>query len=576
VTASSAARDSKADRARPDARLSDHEPARSRRNLQLAACLLAATALLFIRVVNYGFVNLDDRIYVIENPEMQAGLTFDSIRWALTTFDCSNWHPLTWLSLQLDYELFGLNPGGYHATNLAWHLASTLLLFWSLVRMTGASFRSAVVAGLFAIHPLHVESVAWISERKDVLSTAFWMLTLLAYAYYAARPTLARYILVTIAFVFGLAAKPMLVTLPCVLLLLDFWPLRRWQPQPLGGPSSSPMGPGDAPVFPGRSLRQLAIEKAPLLAISVACSVTTVVAQANYGAMMPVASLPFKYRLANAVDAYLAYLSRTVWPKNLAVFYPHFMEGQLFVPAIIGALILLAMTWWAGRRWRQQPYLIVGWLWYLGTLLPVIGLVQVGSQANADRYTYVPLIGIFLAAVWGVADISAKRRISERLTVALTLMVLATCGACTWVQVGYWRDSVALWEHTVEITRINRQSCDSYGEALLQAGRPADAVPYLQKLTAIAPDYDTGHINLGIALLALGKPEGRQEVEKGLELNPKSAPAHYNLALALATKGELSEAREHLETAVRLAPNSMHAKAALAELLKRQVVPGRQ
>lgn len=528
----------------------------------VTGALIVGTVALFWRVVNCEFINLDDPQYVLENPQVQAGLTRESVSWALTTTQAANWHPLTWLSLEIDATLFGLNPAGYHAVNLALHVANTVLLFWALTFMTGEVVPSACVAALFAIHPLHVESVAWVSERKDVLSTLFWILTLIAYTWYAQRPSVGRFAVVIVLFALGLCAKSMVVTLPCVLLLLDYWPLRRW--------NHSVDKTTAARIQPASAARLL-LEKAPLFVLSAGGSLIAVFSQTHGGAVAPMAMLPWNYRLMNAADAYLAYLWKTIWPLNLSIVCPHPMNRQSSSVAAVAAAILAAMTFWVCRRWRRQPYLAVGWFWFLGTLVPVIGVVQVGNQAIADRYTYIPLIGIFMACAWGLAELVRKQRLSGSLVGALGIVACASFGACTWVQLGYWRDDVALWRHAIEITGRHAQACEGLGLALLRRGLAREAIPFLSDVTVGYPDNDAGHFNLGRALMAIGEvSSAKAELQKTLRLNPRHVGALEHLALLLGTEGRWDDAERVLRDALKVQPPSWKLHLMLAETLKHQ------
>jgi Flp pilus assembly protein TadD len=552
--------------------VSQGKPARAWRvELLVGAALAVATLLVYCSAFDHPFVNYDDQAYVYQNPRVEAGLTADGVRWAFTTFACGNWHPLTWLSLQLDATLYGVqHPGGFHLTNMLLHAANAVLLFLVLGSMTGAVWRSAVVAALFALHPLHVESVAWVAERKDVLSTLFWVLTLAAYGHYVRRPGVGRYLLVVLALALGLLAKPMLVTLPCVLLLLDAWPLRRW------------------PAVP---FRRLLLEKVPLFALAAASCAVTVVAQLGANAVKPFASVPLPARAANAVLAYVAYLGQTFWPLRLAVLYPH--PGAA-VPAgrvLAAGALLVAVTALVLGPGRRRPYLAVGWLWFLGTLVPVIGLVQVGDQARADRYTYVPLIGVFLLLTWGAADLAAAWRLPRPALAAAVAVVLAACSALTWVQVGTWASSLTLWEHAAAVTENNavahleagkgyyeqgrldaaRQEFEAVsaidprlpephnllGNVLRDLGRPREAVEEYRRAAALGPRAPLPHFSLGVMLAELGRPdEAAAEYRAAIDLAPASPLAHINLGLVLAELGRPEEAAEEFRQAVALDPGN--------------------
>jgi protein O-mannosyl-transferase len=391
--------------------------------------LVLLTVAAFAGVWQNGFVEVDDDEYVYTNAEVLSGLSLHGVCWAFTTFHAGNWHPLTWLSLQLDAELFGLNPAGYHITNLLLHCGSAVLLFLALWRLTGALGRAAVVAAFFAVHPLRVESVAWVAERKDILSGLFWMLTLLAYAWYAERPDRTRYLLTLLAFAVGLLAKPMLVTLPCVLVLLDFWPLRRARGLGADGVDQR--------------------EKLPFFALAAVTCVLTLLAQEE--AQPSLEALPLWTRVLNALVAYVTYLGKMLWPRDLAFPYPHLGTDLPLWKAGAAGLLLALISWAVLRAGRRCPYLAVGWLWYLGTLVPVIGLVQVGGQALADRYTYVPLVGLFLAIAWGLAHWAAGRPARRVLLGGATVALLAACVVATQAQVRHWQDTLTLWERAFSV-----------------------------------------------------------------------------------------------------------------------------
>lgn len=530
----------------------------------ISAALVLGTALVYLQVLVAGFSNFDDPYYVTENMHVRQGLNLHGIGWAFTSTAVANWHPLTWISLELDYELFGLNPAGFHLTNLVLHLANTLLVFWTLRVYTRSLWGSACVAALFGIHPLHVESVAWVTERKDVLSTLFWLLAMLAYYRYAARPSLMRYLIVAMLLALGLMAKQMLVTLPCVFLLLDYWPLGRLR---LSAPSVA--GGDQAAPVEQLSWQKLLLEKTPLLALCAACSILTLFAQSTGGAVASAVSTPLRYRLMNVADAYIAYLAKTIWPLNLAVFYPHTLHRQSWLVAIGNGAILVAISWWTYRRRRAAPYLLVGWCWYLGTLVPVIGLVQVGAQALADRYTYVPLIGIFWMTVWGMHALVAQRRLSPKLAGMLALMAIASFGACTWVQTGYWVDDVRLWQHALKVSGPSAQVYDNLSGALLREGRLNDALPYLQDLVRYAPDNSNGHLNLGLTLWQTGDhARGVEEIERALELKPSNAEARYNYGYLLSLEGRIDEAIAQLRQSVAMDPFYWRAHLQLSKILK--------
>ncbi|HEV8059330.1 MAG TPA: tetratricopeptide repeat protein, partial [Gemmataceae bacterium] len=483
-----------------------------RLTLGLSIALALLTLLVYCRSFDFGFIQFDDPQYVAENPHVLAGVTSDGLRWAFTTFDWSNWHPLTWLSLQVDASFYGgPKAGRFHATNVLLHIANAVLLSLVLGRMTGMVWRSAMVAALFALHPLHVESVAWVSERKDVLSTLFWMLTMTAYVAYVRRPSVKRYVLIVLALTLGLMAKPMLITLPFVLLLLDFWPLGRLQ----GGPE--PVVADSRPR--ALSLSRLWGEKLPLLIVVLGSCVVTFLAQFRGRAVGTLESYPLHVRFLNALLAYGTYLAQLFLPRNLAVFYPHPGSQVSLVQAMAAGALLLAISWLVLGPGRRFPYLAVGWLWYLGTLVPVIGLVQVGHQAMADRYTYVPMIGCFLMLAWGVTDLTLARGWPRLSSIALATVVLSACCALTWVQLGYWHDDFSMWEHTVKVTKRNAPAHSRLGEAFLKGSRPEEAEAEFRQAIAIDPNFSEAHWGLGNLLMQSDRLEEAQaEYRTALDL----------------------------------------------------------
>jgi protein O-mannosyl-transferase len=513
---------------------------------------------------SYPFVDFDDGAYGGRNPHVAAGLTAEGVRWAFTTFENCNWHPLTWLSLQLDATLFGgQNAGAFHRTNVLLHAANALLLFLVLGRMTGAVWRSAFVAALFALHPLHVESVAWVSERKDTLSTLFWMLALAAYLAYVRRPGVGRYLLVAVALVLGLLAKPMLVTLPCVLLLLDWWPLRRWRPGPVAAASAVSLPPA-APW--GRLL----LEKVPLFGLVLASCVLTFLAQSRGDAVRSFESYPLDVRVWNALLAYVAYPGKALWPARLAVYYPHPGAAVSVARALAAGLLLAAVTALALGPGRRRPYLVVGWLWYLGTLVPVIGLIQVGGQAMADRYTYVPLIGLFLLFTWGAADLATAWRLPRPYLAAAAAAVLSACVVLTWAQEGSWQSSRHLWEHAVRVTENNLLAHMNLGACYHERGMHFDSRKEFEKAVAVDPGAAAPHYNLGIALAELGKWEAaaaefRRAIDLGLEL----VEPHNELGLALMELGRPEAAAAEFRRAVDLDPGRAAPHTNLARALQK-------
>ena len=523
----------------------------SGRALWISLALIVVNLVIYAPVRHYEFVTWDDPQYITENPHVSGGLTWPGVSWAFTAGYFYNWHPLTWLSHMLDVQLYGMNAGGHHLTNLLLHIATTILLFGLLHRMTGALGRSAFVGGLFAVHPLHVESVAWVAERKDVLSTLFGMLTLWGYIAYLRQPRLGRYLVMLLLFALGLMSKPMLVTLPFVLLLLDFWPLGRVS---LGAESSDRSG--SAPSREQWSVRlQLAWEKLPFLALAVASSIVTFVVQQRGGAVAQLDALPLNLRVANALLSYVAYIGKMLWPTRLAVFYPY--SRSLPEWEVIGAALgLIGVSVVVIGAARRYPYLPVGWLWYLGTLVPVIGLVQVGGQAMADRYTYVPFIGLFIMVSWGAADLLARwqyRSIALPITAGLALLA---CAIIARGQARYWRNTMALWAHALEVTSENYVAHNGLGVALVDQGRNDEAIAHYSEALRFKPNFREAHNNLGNALVSLGRSaEAIPHFSKALLLKPDSAEVHNGLGAALARQEKVTEAIHHYFEALRLKPD---------------------
>jgi Flp pilus assembly protein TadD len=539
----------------------------------LLLCLVLTIAILslFWQVQNHGFVNFDDDLYVTANPRVQAGLTVDGIVWAFTTTHASNWHPLTWLSHMVDCHLFGLNPGAHHFTNLLLHVANTLLLFLVFHRMTRAVWNSACVAALFALHPLHVESVAWVAERKDLLSTFFWLLTMGLYLRYVKRPRYTRYLLVFLSFSLGLMAKPMLVTLPFVLLLLDYWPLGRLEFVPSSLTTQS--APGKSTVFWSRRslILRLVLEKIPLLGLATVSSLVTFLVQRSGGALESLNTIPLNVRLANAFVTYVRYMEKTIWPHDLAVFYPH-PGRSLPMWEVAGAvLLLLSITVLVLRTVRSHPYLTTGWLWYLGTLVPVIGIVQVGSQALADRYTYVPLIGLFIVMAWGLPDMLARWPHRRAALATLTAGFLVALMIYSLLQVGYWQNSSTLFRHTLDVTTNNWLAHNNLGLALASDGDSAGALAQYRQSLRIHPKHAQAHNNLGIALAQHKSPrEAVIHFETALHLKPDFADAHYNLGLLLMNNGELDDAIFHYQQAMQSEPDDPQIYNNMANALLRR------
>jgi len=499
--------------------------------------LVLATFIAYEPMRRNEFVNLDDGAYVFENPHVKVGITRESVIWPFTSSHVGNWHPLTGLSHILDCQLFGLNPFWHHFTSFLFHVANTLLLFWVLKRMTGAIWRSAFVAAAFALHPLHVESVAWVAERKDVLSGLFWILTMAAYVRYAARPSLGKYLLVVLALCLGLMAKPMLVTLPFVLLLLDYWPLGRLQLEWSKARQVSSQSEAVKVNYQKATVWRLIAEKIPLFVLVAVSSVVTFMVQRSAGAVQLEESFPINYRIINALTSYIAYLGKMIYPSHLAVFYPHLLDSLPLWQPILSALALIIVSAAVIYTIRRWPYLAVGWFWYLGTLVPVIGLVQVGSQAMADRYTYLPSIGIFIMVAWAVAELLAKLRYRTFTLQIAAGVVLVLLLLFTRVQVQYWQNSLTLFKHAVEMTENNFRMHNNYGKALMVEGHFDDAIEHFKEILKINPQYFKAQNNLGLAYYMKGEIEQAiTYLDKALQLKPEWVGPMQNLAWIKATQ----------------------------------------
>jgi Flp pilus assembly protein TadD len=534
---------------------------------QLCAAVYLALALVTLAVYwpvsRHEFINLDDQEYITFNPHVISGLTLTNVAWAFKTTEAANWHPLTWISHMADCSLYGVKPAGHHLTNLFFHIADTLLLFLLLMQLTGALWRSFFVAAFFAWHPLHVESVAWAAERKDVLSAFFWMLTLIAYVRYATLSKIQNpkskvfYVLALFLFACGLMSKPMVVTLPFVLLLLDFWPLKR-------------MANGE---WRTANIKTLLVEKIPFFALAIAGSVVTYVVQKSAGAVWSAGAVPFQSHLANALLSYIRYISKTFCPVNMAVLYPyhsHFSTGLA-----VGAALVLAF--WTGLflwRARQNPYLIVGWLWFLGTLVPAIGLVQVGSQSMADRYMYLPSIGLFIIVTWGLNDFLNSRPQWRKPVVCAGGLALAGCLVCTGVQLGYWQNSIKLFRHTIEVTTYNYSVFNALGGALEEAGQKDEALLCYAESVQIEDHYPPAQYNLGMALLSRGAfDKACEHLSVAVKLVPEDAGARYSYGTALMNDGKLDAAAAQLTEAIRLRADFPDAQTRLAMVCLKQNKP---
>jgi Tfp pilus assembly protein PilF len=543
-----------------------------RRPLLLALLLIVATLLVYAQAWRFGFVLIDDPTYVSQNPHVQSGLSPPNVSWCFGAFHDGNWIPFTWLSLMLDTTVFGFRPGGYHLTNILLHVANTVLLFAFLARATGNQLRSAVVAVLFALHPLHVESVAWITERKDVLSTWFGLLSLFAYVNYATRGGRWSLAVCFLCFVCSLLSKQTLVTLPFVFLLLDFWPLARLSPParpavPLDAELDSPSPERRMNSVRATSWVHVLWEKVPFLAVSAAFSALAVIAQGSGHAVATLATVPFATRCMNALVVYVDYLQKTLIPQNLAVFYPHPGEQYFSVIFIGAAFVLLAISAVAITSIRRFPFLFVGWAWYLGTLVPMIGIVQVGRQQMADRYTYFPLIGLFMAIVWLTAELVPAGALRSRILPVMALTSLAAMAAATFVQVGYWHDSLALFRHALACGPQNAVAASALGSTLVEQGELTEGVPLLESAVQLAPRDAEAHYNLGVGLEKIGRLDAaEQQYEAALAIDEWDPRAHTNLARSLWKRHAYAQARQHFLRAIEIDKDHVSAYVNLGAL----------
>lgn len=553
----------------------------------ISVVLILLPLLVYWQVQSFEFINLDDPLYITENPVVRAGLSKQGLVWAFSFNDVSYWHPFTWLAHMLDCQLYGLHPKGHHLNNILLHIASTILLFLSLKSMTGQTWKSAAVAAAFSLHPLNVESVAWVANRKGLLSTFFWMLAIWSYARYAKSPRLGTYVMVIIAFALGLLSKPVVITLPFALLLLDYWPLARLR---IGKPSTFNEIPIFSDITPKRaSILHLVAEKIPLFALSAATVYITYHSSLQKGIIIARENLPLSLRIENAVVSYAKYLIKMVWPADLAVFYPFPQEFPLWQFAG-AALLLIGITCFVFWNRRRAPYLVLGWFWYLGTLVPVIGLVQQGLwPAFADRFAYIPLIGLFISAVWGVSDLVGRNRLSQTLGFAAGSLAVLVMGIGAWIQTDYWKNSITLFEHALAVTKDNHlahyalgqtlqksgdldgalfhfskalqimpenaQFHDALGAVLLEQGKPKEAVAHLSKAVELVPDYAVAHLHLGNALSAMGLDyDAIVHYLEAARIKP-FPEAHHNLGLTLAGQGKLDEAVYQYQQALSLKPD---------------------
>jgi len=532
--------------------------------------LILITLAAFWQVRNNEFINIDDDLYVTDNPYVCQGVTYQGIVWAFTSIYKGHWHPMTWLSHMLDYALYGLNPSGHHVTNLIFHVANSLLIFFLLQRMAGVSWRSGFVAVLFAIHPLHVESVAWVAERKDVLSAFFSLLAVWAYASYVQKPRSNRFLLVIIFFLLALMSKPMAVTLPFLLLLVDYWPLGRLK-STQGEDNQETSSSKWMNLVPRRvSLFRLLSEKIPLFLLAIVMSLFTMLAHRGSGALSSLDKLPLETRIGNAMVSYVNYITKMIWPDRLAVLYPHSIilpfwqvAGAALLLVIISVLLLLAG--------RKHQYCMVGWLWYLGALLPVIGLVQAGIQSMADRFTYLPMIGLFIIIVFGIVDSLMGWRYGRPVLVTSAALLIVALMITTVSQVQLWRDSITLFNHALRVTANNSVIHNNLGVTLARQGKEKEALVHYMKALEINPRYSDAHSNLATLLVRQRREqEAIPHFVDALRIRPDSAEAHNDLGVILAKQGKVQEAIAHFAQAVSINPNYLESYFNLGMALAQQ------
>jgi protein O-mannosyl-transferase len=531
----------------------------AQRALVLSLLLAALVLAIYSQATHFAFVNFDDDRYVTDNPRVQVGLTWETVKWSLTSTAVANWHPLTWMSHALDCQWFGLNPAGHHLSSILLHTLNAVLLFlllWRATRRLGLSF---VVAAIFALHPVNVESVVWVSERKNVLSTFFFLLTLGAYGWYVQRPGWKRYLAVAGLFVCGLASKPMVITLPFVLLLLDYWPLRRIH------------SPSEEPTASQNGLGMLLIEKLPLLALSAACALITMHTQGAGGALAP--TFPLGIRVNNALYCFLLYLWKAIWPAKLAPLYPHPGYSLATWKGVMAALVLLAVSALA-VKFRSCRYFAVGWLWFVGTLIPVIGIVQAGNQGMADRYAYIPLIGVFVMIVWSTADALERAKVRLAWKIVPAAVVLMSLLVIAYRQTGYWRSNLDLWGHTLEVTKNNFVAEDQFGAALVQLDRTDEAYLHFVRAARLAPADPVSHTNIGFYLYQHGRAaEAVPYFKLAVTLTTDArvlATAYANLGSAYYELGEYSESETSFDRSIRLNPNQFSTWLGMGLLAERQ------
>jgi tetratricopeptide (TPR) repeat protein len=528
------------------------------KKIVICICLAAGTFAAYEPMRHNSFVKYDDNKYLVRNPNVTSGITRDSVIWAFTKPYASNWHPLTWFSHMLDCRLFGLNPFWHHLVSLLLHITNAILLFWILLKMTGSTWASAFVAAVFALHPLQVESVAWAAERKTVLSGFFWFLTIAVYVWYTKRPGISRYMLLFGVYALCIMTKPVVVTLPLVLLLLDYWPLGRLK---LGIQSESKEV----------SLRRLLIEKAPLLVLASILCAMTLIAQQEKGAVATLEVLPLRYRIANMFISYIMYIIKIIWPSRLAVLYPYFSANLQMDVAALCALSFIVISAFAVYIGRRRRYVATGWLWYVGTLVPMVGLVQAGSQTMADRYMYVSMLGLLIIVAWLFKDIISKRPRLRVVAALLAVVALSSAIILTRIQVRYWESGRTLFEHTLKVTKNNPIAENNYGAVLLREGQDSEALPHLLNAVRLDPTYFKARQQLGLVYLKQGKlNEAIACFEESLRQNNKFTEAHYDLALALGMQKKYDDAVKHLAAALALDSNYPEAHNTLGFIYLKQ------
>jgi Flp pilus assembly protein TadD len=519
--------------------------------LFLAVLLALGTAAVYAPAMHNGFVNLDDPEYVTRNPHVLAGLTWADVRWALgSSYPSSNWHPLTWISHMLDVQLYGKNPAGHHFTNVLLHIFGVVLLFLLIELATGRALRSAAVAALFAVQPLNVEAVAWISERKSVLCVFFFLLAIGAYGWYVKRPGVRRYFWVVLFFGLGITAKVMVIPFPFALLLLDYWPLGRLSGTDAGGKPRS--------FFAG--LRALVIEKIPLFAMAAAGGAVTVYVHSREHALT--ATMPFSWRFKNAIFSYLAYLGKAVWPARLAPYYPHPENSLTWTTVALAALALVAISLFVWR-FRERKYLLMGWLWYLGTMLPMIGFIQTGRQGMADRFMHIPMMGLLFAMVWLIGDLAAEKHWQKEIPIALFLLALAPFAAVTVKQISYWHDSYTLFAHTLEVTKNNGFAENDFGVALMERGEPQLAAQHFVAAVRLSPDLASPHYNVAVLLQKQNRlDDAEHEYRAALSLSSDETEieqSHNNLGILYLGEGKYAAAVTELTAAIAIEPNAQNS-----------------